>query len=135
MGYTLLHKQLTPVLKDAILEFVNENNANPTGIWRDFHCVHRSWRNLQEFVDAGLISEDDLPVEPDPTDYSNVNLNPTLQCPESRCLDGCNRVYGCQCAYCTGISAEEEQIVLLLSRFTLDQWADLSLDEWATLEV
>ena len=63
MSYTGYNKQLTPRLKEIILDFVITNNASPTGIWRDFHCVHRSWRNLQNFVDVGLLIESDMPDE------------------------------------------------------------------------
>lgn len=102
MGYTLYKKQLTPQLKEIILDFVVTNNSSPTGIWRDFHCVHRSWRNLQLFIDEGLLSEDDLPDEPNPSDYPDTASEVTLQCPES-CCKNCNRIYGCNCAFCSGV--------------------------------
>lgn len=99
MGYTEYNAQLTPELKGLILEFVQTNNASPTGIWRDFQCVHRSWRNLQNFVDAGLLIESDVPDEPDATDYPDTSSDATVQCPES-CCKNCIPVRGCQCAFC-----------------------------------
>ena len=99
MGYTLYNAELTPELKNIILEFVLDNNASPTGIWRDFHCVHRSWRNLEVFVQYNLLSADDLPTEPDPTDYPDTDAAVTLQCPETCCLP-CDRVPGCNCINC-----------------------------------
>ena len=99
MGYTLYNAELTPELKNIILEFVLDNNASPTGIWRDFHCVHRSWRNLEAFVQYGLLAPEDLPIEPDPTVYPDTDSEATLQCPESCCLN-CKYIYGCNCAYC-----------------------------------
>ena len=101
MGYTLYRKELTPALKDIILEFVLENNSNPTGVWRDFHCVHRSWRNLKNFTQVGLLAEDELPTEPDATAYPDVEGAATLQCPET-CCKNCNLVYGCACINCSG---------------------------------
>ena len=99
MGYTLYNAELTLELKNIVLDFVLENNASPTGIWRDFHCVHRSWRNLGRFVDAGLLAVDDLPDEPDATDYPDVSSAATLQCPETCCLP-CDRIPGCDCVNC-----------------------------------
>ena len=94
--------QLTPQLKNIILDFVQEQNLNPTGIWRDFHCVHRSWRNLKTFVRAGLLMESELPAEPDPTDYPDTSSDPTLACPESCCWK-CQIIDGCRCANCSGV--------------------------------
>ena len=93
---------LTLELKNLILEFVQTNNASPTGIWRDFQCVHRSWRNLQDFVNAELILPEDVPEEPDPSDYPDTTSEATLQCPES-CCKNCTPVRGCSCAFCSGI--------------------------------
>lgn len=94
---------LTLELKDLILDFVRTNNASPTGIWRDFQCVHRSWRNLHNFVNAGLLLEADVPDEPDPLDYPDTSSAATVSCPES-CCKLCIRVVGCPCATCSNIS-------------------------------
>ena len=99
-GYT--KPELTLELKNLILDFVRENNASPTGIWRDFQCVHRSWRNLQSFVDARLLDPTDVPDEPNPSDYPDTSSAATVTCPEA-CCDKCRGTSGCRCANCTGI--------------------------------
>lgn len=123
MGYTTTNKLLTPALKNVILQFVIDNNANPTGIWKDFHCVHRSWRNLNKFVQAGLILESDLPAEPDPADYPDVLSQATIQCPETFCLD-CSKVYGCACINCSR-SGEDPS-----GSNTTTSWSNLSYLGW-----
>lgn len=126
MGYTLYNKQLTPVLKEIILEFVLENNANPTGIWRDFHCVHRSWRNLEFFVQAGLISEEDIPIEPDARDYPDVVSDATLACPETCCKQiACRYVRDCSCINCEGQGQLDPSTQDATSR-----WSQLSYFGW-----
>lgn len=134
MGYTEYNAQLTPKLKELILEFVETNNANPTGIWRDFQCVHRSWRNLQNFVDTGLILESEVPDEPDPTDYPDTLSSATLACPESCCKD-CGSIKGCQCASCSNVLEVVNGPVLEWTGLTLDDWSSLELYDWQVLEV
>ncbi len=132
MGYT--KPELTPALKDLILNFVIENNMSPTGIWRDFHCVHRSWRNLRYFVDARLLNENDLPTEPDPLDYTDTASAATLQCPES-CCRNCGPIDGCRCAYCSSVLEIVNGPVLDWQDFTLDEWVEYDLYDWQVFEI
>lgn len=125
---------LTSELKNIILEFVRTNNANPTGIWRDFQCVHRSWRNLQNFVDAGLLLESDVPTEPDPTDYPDTDSDPTLACPEA-CLKDCTGIRGCRCAICSNVLEIVNGPVLEWAELTFSDWATLETYDWQVMEI
>lgn len=133
IGYT--KSKLNIELKNLILDFVRENNANPTGIWRDFHCVHRSWRNLKNFVDARLINPSDLPEEPNPSDYPDMDSEVTLTCPEVYCGD-CSLMYNCFCGECDSFNFDTGLTgTLTWSELTLIEWSDFTYDQWNLFEL
>jgi hypothetical protein len=55
------------------------DGLTPTGIWADFNPDLRTWRKMKLFVEQGLISADDLPDEPDPSDYMDDFDSPTTR--------------------------------------------------------
>lgn len=89
--------QLPTSFVDFMTAFVKDQNANPTGIWADFRCVHASWRALGEFVMSGLMKCEDLPTEPNPSDYPDIDLEATIEC-AIECCGGIKMTQdGCSC--------------------------------------
>jgi len=64
---------------DMMLEELNERINNPSGVWADFNCLHRAWRAVRNSIILnGIFCIDDLPDEPQPEDYPDIEAATTI---------------------------------------------------------
>ena len=57
-------------LREAITKKIN----NPSGFWKDFNKDHKCYKELKIFAQMGMVEKDEV-IEPNPSDYPNLNGN------------------------------------------------------------
>ena len=55
----------------------------PSGIWADFNPIWMYWHSIQSLCTKGLIPLDQLPPEPDPSDYTNYDTPRSFFVPDN----------------------------------------------------
>lgn len=47
----------------------------PTGCWKDYNVYHRAWVSMNHLakIRSFFLKSDDIPDEPNPQDYSNLD--------------------------------------------------------------
>ena len=69
------------------LRRLRERIENPSGVWADFNILYRGWKIIKVIAEdneckCGLYSMEDVPPEPDPSDYSDLDAESTIDSDE-----------------------------------------------------
>ena len=67
--------------RDILTTPLAEALEEPSGRWKDFNCLHRSWRLMRDYIRNGnayMICPGELPEEPDPNDFADNLTSPKI---------------------------------------------------------
>ena len=68
--------------RELMVQQATQIIENPTGVWADFNCVYQIYLSWVWALENRTITEDELPPEPQPEDYPDLNSPQTVFCQE-----------------------------------------------------
>jgi len=70
-------------LTGMTLRRLRELIENPSGVWADFNILYRGWKIIRVIAEdsnckCGLYCLENVPPEPDPADYTDLDAESTI---------------------------------------------------------